>query len=119
MALVYGVEPMHAGALSVVASALAVAWNVAFNALFERWEAGQVVRGRSLGRRIVHAVGFEGGLALALVPLMAWWLEIGLWEALVLDIGLLVFFLVYTFAFNLGFDKLFGLPASAAPQPCG
>ena len=35
-------------------------------------------------------------------------------DILVLDLGLSLFFLVYTFAFNLGFDKVFGLPASAA-----
>ena len=50
---------------------------------------------------------------MVLVPLMAWWLGIGLLEALVLDIGLIVFFLCYTFAFNWGFDRVFGLPASA------
>jgi uncharacterized membrane protein len=35
----------------------------------------------------------------------------------VLDLGLIVFFLVYTYVFNLGFDRVFGLPASASPQP--
>ncbi|WP_217628006.1 MULTISPECIES: chlorhexidine efflux transporter [Nitrosospira] len=32
-----------------------------------------------------------------------------------LDLGLLAFFLVYTFVFNFMFDRWFGLPASAAP----
>jgi uncharacterized membrane protein len=31
--------------------------------------------------------------------------------------GLIIFFLVYTFVFNLAFDKVFGLPASALPVP--
>ena len=31
----------------------------------------------------------------------------------VVGIGLVVFFLCYTFAFNWAFDRLFGLPASA------
>ena len=103
----------HAGAASVMASAVAVGWNLAWNALFEAWEARQPVGGRGLGRRIAHAIGFEGGLLFFLVPLMAWWLDIGLVEAFVLDLGFLAFFLVYTFAFNLGFDRVFGLPASA------
>ena len=38
----------------------------------------------------------------------------GLWEALLFDAALLVFFLVYTFVFNWGFDRPFGLPAAAA-----
>ena len=32
-----------------------------------------------------------------------------------LDLGLLLFFLVYTFVFNWVFDRVFGLPASALP----
>lgn len=103
----------HASVAAVAASAIAVAWNFIFNTLFERWEARQTVRGRSFWRRAAHAVGFEGGLIITLVPLFAWWLEISLWQAFVLDLGLIVFFLVYTFAFNLAFDKVFGLPASA------
>ena len=30
-----------------------------------------------------------------------------------MDLGLIVFFLCYTFVFNWVFDRLFGLPASA------
>ena len=104
----------HSGVISAVSSAIAVVWNVAFNALFERWESRQARRGRSLARRVAHAIGFEGGLGLMLVPLFAWWFGVGLWEALVMDLGLMLFFLVYTFVFNWGFDRGFGLPASAA-----
>lgn len=105
----------HAGALAVIASAVAVVWNLGFNWLFERWESRQVVRGRSLRRRVAHAIGFEGGLAAILVPVFAWWLGIGVWQALLMDLGLLLYFLAYTFFFNWGFDRAFGLPASAAP----
>jgi uncharacterized membrane protein len=73
------------------------------------------VRGRSLARRAAHAIGFEGGLVVTLVPLFAWWLDITLWHALMLDLGLLLFFLGYTFVFNWAFDQVFGLPASALP----
>ena len=104
----------HSGALAVMTSVVAVVWNVVFNHIFEWWESRQTVRGRSLKRRIAHAIGFEGGLALLLVPLIAWWLDIGLWDALAMDLALLLFFLVYTFAFNWAFDKVFGLPRSAA-----
>ena len=86
----------------------------AWNWLFEAWEARQPAGGRGVLRRVAHAIGFEGGLLVFLVPLMAWSLGIGLVEAFVLDLGFLAFFLVYTFVFNLAFDTLFGLPASAA-----
>ncbi len=102
-----------AGILAVATSAIAVVWNLVFNTLFERWEARQPVRGRSFARRVAHAVGFEGGLTLIFVPLMAWWLDVTWLHALWMDLGLLLFFLVYTFVFNWAFDRVFGLPASA------
>lgn len=105
----------HASVAAAASSAIAVAWNLLYNTLFERWESRQTVRGRSLRRRAAHAIGFEGGLVITLVPLFAWWLDISLWQAFVLDLGLIVYFLVFTFVFNLGFDKVFGLPASAMP----
>jgi len=100
---------------SVGASLLAVTWNLIFNAMFEAWERRQSVKGRSIQRRIAHAIGFEGGLVLSIVPFFAWWLEVSLWQAFVMDLGFILFFLVYTFVFSWCFDKAFGLPASAMP----
>lgn len=111
--LMSGESLVASGALATATSAVAVVWNLVFNSLFERWEARQPVKGRSVKRRVAHAVVFEAGLVLMLVPLIAWWLGIGLWEALVMDLALVVFFLVYTFVFNWAFDAIFGLPASA------
>lgn len=111
--LMSGESLVASGALATATSAVAVVWNLVFNSLFERWEARQPVKGRSVKRRVAHAVIFEAGLVLMLVPLIAWWLGIGLWQALVMDMALVVFFLVYTFVFNWVFDAVFGLPASA------
>ena len=108
-----GAELERATVLSVMASVIAVLWNLGFNWVFERWESRQVVRGRSVRRRIAHAIGFEGGLVAILVPLVAWWLDISLWDALLLDLALVVFFLIYTFVFAWVFDRVFGLPDSA------
>ena len=113
MFMAIGQSAGHSGGMAVAASAIAILWNVTFNTLFEKWEARQAVRGRSIARRIAHAIGFEGGLALVLIPLMAWWFNVGLWEAAVMEAGLLVFFLCYTYVFNWCFDRAFGLPASA------
>ena len=77
------------------------------------------MKGRSVARRVAHAIGFEGGLVVILVPLVAWWLKVSLWHALLMDLGLVVFFLVYTFVFNWVFDRVFGLPASAMATPQG
>lgn len=103
----------RAGVIAVASSAIAVGWNLVYNTLFERWEARQPVRGRSIRRRVAHAIGFELGFLIMLVPLFAWWFGIGLRHALALEIGLALFFLGYTFAFNWAFDKAFGLPTAA------
>ncbi|OZI30616.1 hypothetical protein CAL29_21685 [Bordetella genomosp. 10] len=107
----------HASIAAVASTTVAIVWNLVFNYLFERWEARQTTKGRSLRRRVAHAIGFEGGLVVVLVPLFAWWMGISLLSAFVLDLGLIVFFLLYTFVYNLCFDKIFGLPDSArSPQ---
>jgi uncharacterized membrane protein len=56
--------------------------------------------------RVAHAVGFEAGLILIVIPLIAAWLAVSLWRALVLDIGLVLFYLPYGFLFNLGYDRI-------------
>lgn len=98
---------------AVATTGIALLWNFAFNSIFEGWEARQPAKGRSLARRMVHTLLFEGGLVLLLVPVLAWWLKIPLWQAFLYDFGLLLFFAIYTFAFTAAFDRIFGLPASA------
>jgi len=108
-----GQSSLHSGVMAVVSSAVAIVWNLSFNYAFEQWELRQSVKGRSFLRRTVHAIGFEAGMALILIPVMAWWFSITLWQATVLEAGLLVFFMAYTYVFNWCFDHLFGLPLSA------
>ena len=103
--------------LSVLVSALALGWNYAFNFFFENWERHQTVKGRSWKRRLVHGLGFEGGLALMLVPLTAWWLEISLLEAIFTEASIVAFFFVYAVMFTWTFDRVFGLPESALDNP--
>ena len=108
-------KPMHSTlGLAVVLSSIALAWNYVFNSLFERWESRQAVRGRSLARRLAHGTGFEGGLVIILIPVMSWWLGITPVAAFIANLGLLAFFFVYAIAFTWAFDRVFGLPASAA-----
>ena len=102
--------------LAVVMSTIALAWNYVFNAIFERWESRQTVKGRSIWRRLAHGVGFEGGLVTMLVPLMAYWLNISLINAFYAELGILLVFFIYAVAFTWVFDKIFGLPQSAVSQ---
>jgi uncharacterized membrane protein len=98
--------------LAMFMSSFALGWSFVFNTVFERWEARQSHSGRTLMRRIAHACGFEGGLVVMLVPVMAWWMQTSLWSALVADLAVLAFFFVYAFVFTWLFDLVFGLPAA-------
>lgn len=96
---------VHLGALTLMFSTVAMLWNMLFNYLFDRAQ-GRLGFERGLWARVSHALLFEAGLILVLVPLAAWWLSIGLLEALLLDIVLILFFLPYTLAFNWIYDVL-------------
>lgn len=93
------------GALTIMFALVAMAWNVIFNAIFERMEHRYKLS-RTVAVRVLHACLFEGGLVVMLVPLGAWWLDMSLWQAFMIDIGIMLFFLPYTFFFNLGYDHL-------------
>lgn len=92
------------GVLTAVIAFMALVWNMAYNWLFDQLQ-NRVGFARTVWVRIVHACGFELGLLIAAVPFVAWWLDATLWHALVVDIGLVLFYLPYTFFFNLGYDK--------------
>jgi uncharacterized membrane protein len=119
LSLAFGKPQASTFGLAVVLSTIALTWNYAFNWLFERWESRQTVRGRSFVRRLAHGAGFEGGLAVILIPVMSLWLEISPAAAFVANLALLVFFFVYAIAFTWAFDRVFGLPASAAGNDPG
>lgn len=91
------------GAVTVLIALLALGWNVVFNRFFDRTLARMNVT-RNAWVRVVHALLFEGGLIVMGVPLIAWWLSVSLWQALLLDIGVLLFFLPYTYVYHWGYD---------------
>lgn len=93
------------GAMTVMISTLAMLWNMVFNASFDRLRA-RLGFPMTVKVRALHAIAFEAGLVVAVVPLAAWWLSISLLEAFMLDIGLLLSFLPYTMVFNLVYDKV-------------
>ena len=103
----FGLSLAHTGVLAVAMSLIALLWNVVFNAAFDRY-LHKTDRSKTLGVRVVHTLLFEGGLVVLIVPLSAWWLSIGLWQALLLDLAILLFFIPYTFCFNWSFDALYG-----------
>ncbi|PWE27312.1 PACE efflux transporter [Pararhodobacter marinus] len=110
-ALAFGM-PMHdIGVVGIVAATLATLWNMLYNLLFDH--ALQRLRGTTLKTgpvRVLHAVLFEIGLLIALMPFIAWYLGISLWHALVMDVSFALFYMLYALVFNWAYDRLFPLP---------
>ncbi|MFT6444952.1 Uncharacterized membrane protein [Sulfitobacter pontiacus] len=110
--------PLHDfGVVGIVSATLATLWNLGYNVLFDL--ALQRLTGTTLKSRIVrvlHALVFEAGLLMVLLPFIAWYLGISLWDAFVLDIALAAFYLVYSYVFNLIYDTLFPLPEWSQKQ---
>ena len=48
---------------------IAVTWNFIYNILYEKWEARQESKSRTVKRRIAHAIGFQITLVMFLIPL--------------------------------------------------
>lgn len=105
-------KPLHEiGAIAVIGATLAMLWtyiyNIGFDHLMQRLTGGTQ---KTLPQRIAHAVLFELGLLLVLLPVIAWWLGITLWEALVMDAAFALFYMVYALVYNWAYDQLFPLP---------
>lgn len=100
-----GYSLAHIGLLSLMISLMVMSWNMLFNLMFDHAQR-RMGFDRKLVARMIHSVMFECGLVLLIVPVAAWWLHIGLWDAFVLEICIALFFLPYTFLFNLAYDLL-------------
>lgn len=96
--------------LSTLVSVIAVTWNILFNYVFEAFERAIGNTSRPVVMRVCHTLFFEVGLIVFLVPLFAYWLHITLLAAFFTDLALMSLFLVYTFIYNICFDRIFGLP---------
>lgn len=105
VAMLMDLDLLHTGVLTAAISALAMLWNMLFNAIFDGW-AARMNWARTVKIRILHALLFEGGLIVVIVPMAAWWLKTSLWQAFWLDIGFLLAFLPYTYIYNWSYDHL-------------
>lgn len=84
-------------------SLMAMVWTFVYNLIFDKFFTGEKLA-RPVWLRVVHIVGFEGGLLCFTLPLVMWVLKIGLWQAFLLDISLTVLILGYGFGFYWVYD---------------
>lgn len=110
LAMLSGTSMSHTGPLSILIAVIAVTVNFFYNHVFEMWEKQQISKTRTVKRRVAHAIGFQLVLITILIPLIAWWMQISLIKAFLLDFSLMILIPCYTFVYNYFFDHVFGLP---------
>ena len=93
------------GTLGIVMAVTSVFWNMTFNHFFEKFEAKRKLT-RTVAVRILHAIGFEGGLMLATIPMVAYALDMPIWQAILTDLSMTMCILVYTFIFQWCYDAI-------------
>jgi uncharacterized membrane protein len=100
---------LDVGLLAIVLSLKAMIFNLVYNWYFDQYDvrAGRVPTERRFFRRILHAVGFEFGLMITSLPIVVWWLGVTILQALLMDIVITSFVVVYTLVFTWGYDRLF------------
>ena len=111
-----GVSLVESLGLLAMIAAIAAVWNALYNTSFD-WVEGRVT-GRASDKRpvplrVLHAVGFEGGLLLVSLPVVMAWTGMGWMEALLADIGLAAAYVIYAYVFNLGYDRVFPVSQAA------
>ena len=116
----FGLPASDMGVIGVGSALVAMVWNYVYNLGFDR--ALQRLTGhtrKGLLLRVGHAVLFEAGLLMILLPPIAWYLGIGLAQAFFMDLTIAAFYVVYAFLFNLTYDRAFPLPnwGKAAAEP--
>ena len=89
--------------MMIVVATIAMVWNFIFNWGFDRIVTGDKEK-RPLKVRIIHVTLFEAGLLFFTVPVMAYILNIGIIQALIMDLGVTVFITIYAFLYNLIYD---------------
>lgn len=93
------------GGLGIAMAVTSVIWNMIFNHFFEKMEKKRQLT-RTVGVRIMHAIGFEGGLMLITIPMVAYAMEMTMFQAILLDLSMTTCILFYTFIFQWCFDTI-------------
>ncbi|OBU18524.1 transporter [Photobacterium aquimaris] len=104
----FGFELGHVGAVGVFFSIVATLWNYVYNQWFDNlMQQKYSTTQKTVRIRLLHSLGFEAGLVIFTIPVLAWVLNVSLWHAFVLDIGMVVFCLFYAYGYNLIYDRIY------------
>ena len=104
MVIMGGVDAAKMTVLDIGLSLFAMLWNYIYNVIFDKLMGFDRLE-RRLEVRVIHTAGFELGMLLVTLPLMAWYLGITWLAAAMLEAGFLIFIFVYTIVFNWLYDR--------------
>jgi len=100
-----GKEALSMGGLAVCLSLIAMAWSYLYNLGYDHYFGAERSR-RQLAERIWHGLGFELGMVVLSFPVIMYVMQLDLLSVLLMDIGFVLFFLVYAILFNWAYDML-------------
>ena len=112
-AIAFGFDMHHIGVVGLVSATIATLWNMAYNLGFDvalRRLTGTTRK--TFKVRLLHAVLFEAGLLIVLLPFIAWYLQVSLWHAFMMDVSFAIFYMVYALGFNWAYDLVFPIHGS-------
>lgn len=102
-AWIMGTPLEQMGALAITSSVVSALWIALFNFGTDKLRARLGIAA-GVAWRSAHAIAYEATLFVFTVPLAMWWLKINLHQAVLLDIGLVLFFIPYTYLYHWGYD---------------
>lgn len=105
IAIFSGKNLAESGFIAVLVSVIATIWNYIFNLGFDILARKRHIE-RTLIVRIIHSVLFEVGLIALTVPAISFTMGLTFYQAFMLEIAMLIYFLPYTLVFNWAYDAL-------------
>ncbi|MEZ8052059.1 PACE efflux transporter [Vibrio atlanticus] len=91
--------------LALAISLIAMAWNYVYNYGYDKIYGADRSK-RTTKTRVLHGLGFELGLMTVTLPVLMWVLQLDFLTVLIMDIGLVIFFVLYAIAFNWAYDSI-------------
>ncbi|MBN3493767.1 PACE efflux transporter [Vibrio neptunius] len=91
--------------LAIALSMIAMGWNYIYNYGYDKVFGADRTK-RTAKVRILHGLGYELGMMIISFPVLMWTLQLGFWSVLVMDIGVVIFFVLYSIGFNWVYDAI-------------
>lgn len=109
---VFGTPMDDMGVVAIVSATIATCWNYFYNLAFDHAMLRIISDLRKTPIiRVFHAILFETGLLVVLMPFIAWYLGASLVDAFLMDISFALFYVVYAFVFNWAYDIIYPIPS--------